>query len=330
MEQDQITTTVTDHRATHVRTKNTGGWLVLAILTTSLMASMSSAVAAAASAQSLPVALTGVFQSYSPGTNEVSIILETTGRTMQLKDASVAVRESLQLARAGDKITVDVDDAVEPEIVTKVGAIQRPVGGYIRLIGLGASTLIVVLAASLATRGRPLRFLIGVDNRYSNSQTQLAIWFAMVSVVYLGTLILRVAILGLDFVGGIGITANLATLTGLSALSFGGAKVITVSKLDALAQSGQASAKVAAVHPRLMTDLFTNDNNRADLGDFQMIAVTLTAVTIFAVTVFHWLGFLTLSYSVILPDVDSSLLTGFGLGQGAYLLKKAAVKVGEG
>jgi len=329
VEQYQTTATVAAYRAlTHVRATKSGGWLGLVILAASLMANASPSAATAA--QSLPVALSGVFESYSPGTNEVSIILETRRRTLQLRDASAAARQSLQLARAGDKITVDVDDAVEPEIATKVEAIQRPVKKYIRLLGLGASALIVLLAAILATRSRPLQLLIGVDNRYSNSQTQLAIWFAVVAVVYIGTLILRVAILGLDFVGGIGITANLATLTGLSALSFGGAKMITVSKLDASTQSGQASAKVPAPQPRLMTDLFTNDHNRADLGDFQMIAVTFTAVAIFAVTAYHWLGFLTISRSVMLPDVDSSLLTGFGLGQGAYLLKKAAVKVGEG
>jgi hypothetical protein len=324
-----IAARLADHALTALNARTACQWLLAAVLATGLTTHAFSAETAASAVKPQPAALSGVFKAYSPGTNEISIEFENSIRTMPLKDASAASRQTLLLARDGDAITVEVDDAVEPEVVNKLQTIQRPVRAYIRLIGLGGSTLVVLLAAIVATRNRPLQFLVGVDNRYSNSQTQLAIWFAVAGIVYLTTLGLRVALLGLDFVGGVGITANLVALTGLSALSFGGAKAITVSKLDALAP-GQALAKPPAASPRLLIDLFTNDSNRADLGDFQMIAITVAAVAIFAVTAFHWLGLLTISHSVTLPDVDTSLLTAFGLGQGAYLFKKAAVKVGEG
>lgn len=285
---------------------------------------------AAAPAASVPAALTGIFKTYSPGTNEITITLEQSDRTLQLGAAGPEARRLLRLARAGDVLTVDVDDAVEPETISKLDAIQRPVAAATRLLYLGVATLVALLATSLAAQGRPQRFVIGVDNRYSNSQFQLAAWFVAVAIVYLGTVMLRIVVLGWDFVGGVGITENIAALSGLSALTFGGAKVITVRKVDALAQAGMAPAKVPAARPNLLTDLFTNDNKQADLGDFQMILVTVAAVAIFVVTTFHWLHLVTLSPTVTLPDVDSTLLTGFGVGQGAYLIKKAALRAGEG
>jgi hypothetical protein len=38
----------------------------------------------------------------------------------------------------------------------------------------------------------------------------------------------------------------------------------------------------------------------------------------------------TMAGKVALPDVDTALLPGFGIGQGAYLVKKAATPLGKG
>ncbi|HEY0049343.1 MAG TPA: hypothetical protein VGB68_08675, partial [Pyrinomonadaceae bacterium] len=64
-----------------------------------------------------------------------------------------------------------------------------------------------------------------------------------------------------------------------------------------------------------------------DLGDFQLIVITFLAVAIYIVQVFAFLEVVQLSRFATLPDVDSALLTVFGLGHGSYLVKKA---VGEG
>ena len=169
-------------------------------------------------AQSVPAALTGVFKGYSPGTNEITVGFEGRDRALQLAIPPGDARQPLQQARAGDLIRIDVDDAVEPEAVKKIDEIQRPVSVPLRLISVAIALLVALGAASIATRGKPLSFAIGADNRYSNSQVQLAAWFAALAVVYLATVMLRVWVLGFDFVGGIGITENLAALTGLSAL----------------------------------------------------------------------------------------------------------------
>jgi hypothetical protein len=48
------------------------------------------------------------------------------------------------------------------------------------------------------------------------------------------------------------------------------------------------------------------------------------------VSAYLTLGNLPLQEHVSLPDVDGSLLAAFGIGQGSYLAKKAALPVGTG
>jgi len=68
-----------------------------------------------------------------------------------------------------------------------------------------------------------------------------------------------------------------------------------------------------------------------DLGDTQMIVITLVAVLAYLVTMYTYLGSTNfgLTAGVNLPDVDNTLLSLFGLGQGAYLSKKAVGNAGE-
>jgi hypothetical protein len=217
--------------------------------------------------------------------------------------------------------TVGLTATVPPDVVL--------VSAWDRLLALGLALLCLLAAASLVTSGRPQRFMIGADNRYSNSQTQLVLWFGAVAIVYAATVALRIAVLGWDFVGGIDLPTNLIALTGFSAFSFGAAKVVTTSKIAATAERGEPRAKTSAISPSLLPNLFQNDNGKADLGDFQMILVTLAAVTIFLLSAFHFLGALSPASPVTLPDIDTTLLASFGIGHGAYLVKKAAGKPGE-
>jgi hypothetical protein len=119
-------------------------------------------------------------------------------------------------------------------------------------------------------------------------------------------------------------------ITGLSAFSFGGAKVITTQKVQAAQRPNQSAPKPAAAQANLLTGLVQNDQKQADLGDFQMILITVAASGIFLASAVHFLGELELVATVTLPDVDSTMLASFGIGQGAYLFKKAATTVGAG
>jgi hypothetical protein len=274
-------------------------------------------------------AIAGQLTSVGAGGASINVDLPSplTARDLMVTDPSA--KATLVKAQAGDIVVLDVDSTVNPQTVTKLERLSRPVPHGARLVGLALALILLVLLASLATRFKPLGFLIGVDNRYSNSQCQLALWFGTIATVYVAAVWLRIIYLGWDFIGGIGLTENLIALTGLSAFTFGGAKVITAQKVDTAAQAGQANAKPQG-SPNLLTDLVQNDFGKADLGDFQMILIALAAVVIFILSAYHFLGALELASPVTLPDVDSTLLSAFGLGQGAYLIKKAASKLGEG
>jgi len=234
-----------------------------------------------------------------------------------------------------------------------------PVDPGPRALALVGAAILVVLVAALVTNFRPQRFLIAMDNRYSNSQCQVALWFGAAMTAYLALVFLRLNAGGAAFAGGVAITTNLLIMSGLSALTFGGAKVITATKtggaspVPSLPGAGAAPApapappaqvqvgglavagppavpKTLAPKPNLLTDLVQNDKNEPDFGDFQMIFISLIAVVIYLLSTFNSLGSIPLQAHVSLPDIDTSLLGGFGVGQGAYLIKKAALPVGRG
>ncbi len=212
-----------------------------------------------------------------------------------------------------------------------------------------AGVFAMVLAAltalfALILRGRLRALIIGQDGRYSNSKFQLAVWFGALIVSYVTTIALRWWVGGSQYVGGVGIPEGLFVLSGFSALSFVGAKAVTQKKLDLEAEArrqaaltqppGAAPANSASLkegaRARFPDDLFTDDHGRADLGDFQMLVVTLLAVSVYLVRLAGCLGVVELSCAARLPDVDSTILGTFGLGQGAYIAKKAFARVGDG
>jgi hypothetical protein len=320
--------------------------------------------------------------------------------------------QKLGTLSTGDTVKLLVNDGnVAAKDVTKDNK-WVPVSVQSRLLAGFIAFVLVVGVASLATGrsnngklafGNPLSFCVGIDNRTSNSQTQMVFWSATVLVAYLTTIFLRGRI-SWDLLGGVSIPQNLLVFSGLSALSFGGARAITVSKINAatagsagaatdastnaqdavndaqakaaaaasaveaaqaapnnsgavaagaaidaaekaarIADMAQASAqqgdapestdsasiKNAPAGTAHITQLFQNDMGRADLGDTQMILITLIAIATYVVTCFHQLGNLEFAQQVSLPDIDSYLLASFGIGQGAYLVKKAASNLGN-
>ena len=156
----------------------------------------------------------------------------------------------------------------------------------------------------------------------------MAMWFSAVIVTYLATVFIRAELAGREFLGGVNIPQNLLLLSGMSALTFGGAKGITTSKVQSAMQAGVANPKPPAGGPSFW-DLLQNDSGLFDIGDFQMLIVTLLAVGMYLTLVFSFLGSIELRKIVDLPSVDTTILAAFGLGQGAYLAKKAAGNPGE-
>jgi len=291
-------------------------FIVVSILTLGASPSLADSAPAAGS-------FTGVFNSMGPGGASVNVTLTGEPKALDLTFADTTLRAAFADAVKNDAVTITTDSASNPTQITAVASVARPVGRTERVIFLALSGVILVAIAAAVTKFRPQSLLISKDNRYSNSQCQLALWFGAVATVYVASVGLRIHVLGWDFIGGVNLPQNLIALTGLSAFTFGAAKVITVTKLQ---QAGMLQ-KTPAAQPNLLTDLFQNDNKQADLGDFQMILVVVAAVLLFLISSFHFLGMLTLTPQVTLPDVDTALLSGFGLGQGAYLVKNTMQSV---
>lgn len=120
--------------------------------------------------------------------------------------------------------------------------------------------------------------------------------------------------------GGVDIPPNLLILSGISVLTFTAAKALTTRQVE-----DKPDLKAMAVAPRA-ADLISTDDNRTDLGDFQMVAITILATVIYAISAVEFMEQIEFRRVVTMPDVDATMLSIFGLGQAAYLGKKAAGK----
>jgi hypothetical protein len=237
----------------------------------------------------------------------------------------------------GDLVTVTGEP---PAAGADVSIRAAPISVWPRIITILISALVLLVLATIVSTWRPYLFLVGADNRVSNSKCQAVLWFGAGMTVYLATLILRLVESDWQLAGGIAMPANVLALTGLSGLTYAGAKMIAVTKnngnppVAAPADNTQPVAagtqKQKATKPNWLSDLFTNDQGELDFGDFQMILIVWLSVVIYMVSAYIALGNLPLQEHASLPDVDGSLLAAFGVGQGTYLAKKAALPVGTG
>ncbi len=198
-------------------------------------------------------------------------------------------------------------------------ALPIPIGAAepaLAMLGAAVALLLFTLIVSRNIRGL---LFIGQDGRYSNSKTQMSVWFGLVIATYVSAFWLRWIHAG--FIGHISIPTNLMLLSGMSGLTFAGAKGITSQKI-ANADAAQAPGKQngGASFPG---DLIKADNGTFDLGDYQMIVITLIAAITYVIVACTFLAKLEQRFAVTLPDVDSTILALFGVGQGAYLTKKA-------
>ncbi|WGG53310.1 hypothetical protein [Rugamonas sp. DEMB1] len=198
----------------------------------------------------------------------------------------------------------------------------QPVPRWQRWLSLSGAAGLLFLMALLLTGFHPARLILGVDNRYSTSQLQTVLWFWVVISAYMALVFHRMASAGWSYVGGVDIPSNLLILSGVSVLTFTGAKLISRSK----AADADAPRPQAAAAPR-PADLVQDNARRTDLGDFQMVVITALAVLIYAVSTVEFMERIEFRRVVTMPDVDATLLAIFTLGQAAYLGKKAA---GEG
>jgi len=265
-------------------------------------------------------------------------------KQLHLVTKDTVVKDRLGQLHRGDRITI-VYSVSANQNVLKVFRVDTATGGpepRTRAWVLLVSAAICLLIAFLFSGLDPRRLIVGEDNRYSNSKFQIALWFFVLITTYVATLSLRVWFAGWDFIGGVNIPQNLLLISGMSVLTFGGAKAITTSKVEAEKAKGNPDPKdPTKATPNILLDLTNNDGKPAiggagvaqapqlDFGDFQMLVITLIAVGTYLALVFNFLGTIETAKVVSLPDVDTTILATFGLGHGAYLTKKAVGTVGQ-
>lgn len=235
------------------------------------------------------------------------------------------VKAALKHFGGGDRVDLTFTREVEQNVLQNISVRAFSVGKASRLWALLISALALLFLSWLLLQGKLGDLITGADNRYSNSKFQVILWFFILITIYLAATWLRLRYGGTDFITEVNIPPNLLLLSGLSALTFVTAKGITQGKID----SG-AVTKTVAAKPRFPFDLFHDDVGRVDMADFQMIVVTLLAVAVYLVRGFGFLESVELHSVVTLPDVDTTILATFGLGQGAYLAKKYLGDVGGG
>jgi hypothetical protein len=247
-------------------------------------------------------------------------------------------QKALPTLAIGDSVQVRLDGKGHVTGIDKTNRIFHPDAAS-RLLLMAACAGLLLIVVTWASPSGPRAFVVGLDGRLSNSHCQLALWSVTVFSSYLTLLLMRLWYgwgqeNWQDYLGGIAIPANVLAVSGLSALTFGGARAVTTQKnADAIAHNRRGLVRVRTKGndgiPRLR-DLFVNDDGDADIGDFQMILITAIAALLYGLKSYALLGRIELSPSVSMPDLDTSLLAGVGVGQGAYLVKKMASGVGKG
>jgi hypothetical protein len=239
------------------------------------------------------------------------------GRTHTVKVRVADLLERLKAFKTGDVVKIWVVSDEGDLFLRHIEAIPTMSGRIERILVLAIAFIVLLVLISLLYRGDAKALIVGFDGRYSKSKFQMAVWFAALFASYVAAVYLRARYShGLSW-GGVNIPQNLLLISGLSALSFAGAKGITASAVN------RGSVSKPQGTPSFPGDLLYADDNRPDFGDFQMLVVTALATFVFLGSVVAFLGRMDLAASVTLPDIDTTILSAFGLGQGAYLAKKA-------
>jgi hypothetical protein len=249
-------------------------------------------------------------------------------QTIDLAVKAPELKSALSQFGKGDRINLEYKQEKDVNILQRFSVVTIGTELSRVIFFLILAILILVLLTwgltGFGLRWNFLNLLIGYDNRLSNSKTQIAVWFFILISSYVTANAFRGFYGGFGFVGGVTIPQNLLLLSGLSAFTFLTAKGITQSNVER-----DLKAKTNGEKPQFI-DLFQDDEGRFDLGDFQMIIVTLLAVVVYFIQVIGFLSTIELHQIVALPDLDTTILSIFGLGQGAYLVKKFLGEAGGG
>ncbi len=252
-------------------------------------------------------------------TDQSTLQVQCQSNNPQLETILVKSPEALKSFEKGDRVNLGYSETDGVKELKNLSVVTLTVKPEWRIGALFGTAIVLFGATRFILQKRWDNLINGADNRYSNSKFQMALWSSVVVIIYIAFTFLRSQNGGGEFVGGINIPQNLLLLSGLSILTFTGARIITQNQINT-----NQIIKTTAENPE-PSDLVSDDRGRLDLGDFQMVSVTLLAVGVYLVQAFNFMEKIELHQSVMLPDVDPMILAIFGLGQGGYIGKKAVV-----
>lgn len=285
-------------------------------------------VFAAATSASVPARHRGQVEAVADDQSSLQItevapkIPQKDWRSLTFTATDSSLKAKMKKLQPGDLVWVTASGTTMTDIEVQKESVPF-LGILVTLLVVAALLWLIAWLAIRGTGYGIARFLVGYDNRYSKSKFQIAIWFWTVIVAYLASLYLRWWAGVPSLIGGVDIPENLLLLSGISALSFATAKGITQGKENRAAAAAAITPKPPADKPRFPSDLVSDDSGQPDLGDFQMVVITLVAVGVYVVQIFDFLSLLQMTAQVSMPDVDPTLLGIFGISHGAYLTKKA-------
>jgi len=309
-------------------------WIAVAVLATAAgFVFLVFGIARDTPAVDCPVSLTKVGRIDTVSTDYATVALTPVGASKVNSYAGGNVGSALKSLGPGDFICFSASGDPNQTQHLDAIAVERITIGWAHAVAALALAFAAVWWVILAvSRGHPWGFVLGLDGRLSNSQTQLYLWFLVLLTVYLAEVGLRLRFAGV--LSGIAVPTNLLALAGISAFTFGTARLNTTVKTNstnAASLSGCKTPEIRHLGRRdLFFNLFTNDNGLADLGDMQMIILSAITGALYLGISTSFLASVSLVGHVDLPPVDDTLLGGTAVSQGAYLFKKLASRPGLG
>jgi len=252
------------------------------------------------------------------------------GGNASLALSTVALRNAAAALRWPGDALVMVGNEANPQALVAIGA---RVPAARRLAVMVAVALALAGLVALILGGQVQRLSLGLDGRHSGSTWQMLVWFTVLVIAYGATVVLRTWAGGLAYTGGVGVPGRLLAQAGLSALTFAGARAIRHVKEVRAARTRAAPgapAESAKPRARFPGDLVRDERGRPDIGNIQLVVVTVIAATIYLVRLFAWLAAIELACTISLPELDTVLLGATSVGYGTYLAKKAATPLGGG
>ncbi len=201
--------------------------------------------------------------------------------------------------------------------------------GFALLLWLCVAGIFIFVLMILSWSGTKNYFGLLVDerNKFSLSRLQFLIWIILILSGFLAGALWNI-LKGQADPLGITVSPEIWIILGIATISLVGSPLIKASKQGSR-RNGNIQVLKSRADARLGDILKGEEESNffvIDIAKIQLLFFTIIFVAIYAIPLF--LQFLALDFDIpvkvsILPSIDSTLLTLFGISHAAYLMSKA-------